>query len=97
MIDMLACTDGRGIKIDNQYVNAADEAKVTLIVKNTTFKTEEKAAIIVKSIKGADITLDNIDITGVKADKENAVWVDENAKDYYDLVTVKGGTKAQEK
>lgn len=97
MIDMLACTDGRGIKIDNQYVNAADEAKVTLIVKNTTFKTEEKAAIIVNSIKGADITLDNIDITGVKADKENAVWVDENAKDYYDLVTVKGGTKAQEK
>ena len=97
MIDMLGCTDGRGIKIDNQYVDPENEAKVTLSVKNTTFKTEEKAAILVKSTKGAAITLENIDITAVAADNGNAVWVDENAKAYYDLVTVKGGTKAQEK
>lgn len=92
-IDMIDCTDGRGIKIDDQYVTPA---KVTLNVSNTTFKTDKKAAIIVKSAAGADITLSNIDITGVDADKVNAVWVDEEAPATYDLVTVTGGTKILE-
>ena len=91
-IDMLACTDGRGIKIDNQYVSAADEAKVTLNVSNTVFKTEEKSAILVKSTKGADITLSNIDITEVAADSTNPVWVDDAAAAYADKVNVTGGT-----
>ena len=91
-IDMLACTDGRGIKIDNQYVSAADEAKVTLNVSNTVFKTEEKSAILVKSTKGADITLSNIDITEVAADSTNPVWVDNASAAYADKVNVTGGT-----
>lgn len=95
MIDMLGCTDGRGIIINNQYVELTD-AMVTLSVKNTTIKTDEKAAIMVKSTKGAAISLENIDITAVVADKENAVWVSSEFKEYYNLVTVKGGTKAQE-
>jgi hypothetical protein len=51
---------------------------------------------MVKYAVGADITLSNVDINNVAADKVNEVWVDADAKDYYDLVTVKGGTKAQE-
>lgn len=93
-IDMLECTDGRGIKIDEQYVDAAQ--KVTLVVKNTTFKTEEKSAILVKSVAGADITLENVDISGVAADSTNAVWVDEASAAYADLVTVNGGNKIVE-
>lgn len=85
-------TDGndRGIKIDEEYI--ASPEKVTLIVKNTTFKTEKKAAILVKSAAGADITLENIDISGVAADTTNAVWVDSDAAQYADLVTVTGGS-----
>jgi hypothetical protein len=93
-IDMLDCSDGRGIKIDEQYVSAPE--KVTLNVSNTVFKTEEKAAIIVKSAAGADITLDNVDISEVAADSTNAVWVDEASAEYADLVTVAGGSKIVE-
>lgn len=88
-------TSGRGIKIDEEYVNTT-KAKVTLKVSNANFTTAKKAAIMVKSAEGADITLSNVDINNVAADKVNEVWVDADAKDYYDLVTVKGGTKAQE-
>lgn len=92
-IDMLDCSDGRGIKIDEQYVTAS---KVTLKVSDTTFKTEEKSAILVKSVAGADITLSNVDISGVVADSTNPVWVDEASAAYADLVTVTGGTKIVE-
>lgn len=92
-IDMLVCTDGRGIKIDQQYLGADDIKKVTLNVSNTTFKTEEKGAIIVKSAAGADIVLNSVNIESVAADQVNAVWVDEDAAEYYDLVTVTGGYK----
>lgn len=88
----------RGIKIDDQYIeqNGGTVTKTTLNVSNTSFKTAKKAAILVKSSAGADITLENIDITEVAADPINAVWVDEDAKQYADLVTVKGGTKVIE-
>ena len=93
-IDMLDCTDGRGIKIDEQYVDAPE--KVTLNVSNTTFKTEEKAAILVKSVAGADIKVENIDISGVAADSTNAVWVDEASAAYADKVVVNGANKIVE-
>ena len=93
-IDMIDCTDGRGIKIDEQYVDAP--ALVTLNVSNTTFKTEEKSAILVKSAAGAKITLNNIDITDVQADNVCAVWVDSDAAASFDLVNVTGGKKALE-
>lgn len=97
-IDMLACTDGRGIKIDNQYVDGEEkgEAKVTLDVSNTTFKTEEKAAILVKTTVGADITLSNVNIDEVVADNHTAVWVDADAAASFGLVNVTGGYKALE-
>ena len=91
VIDMTPASDGRGIKIDNQYV--ADQRKVTLNVKNVTFKTEEKSAILVKSVAGAEINASNLDITAVTADTECAVWVDEDAKAYADKVVVSGALK----
>ena len=88
-IDGLTVNSGRGIKIDEQYVDAP--AKVTLKVSNANFTTADKAAIMVKSAAGADITLNNVDITAVAADTENAVWCDEDAAAYSNLITVTGG------
>ena len=94
-IDGLTVTSaGRGIKIDNQYVDQA--AKVTLSVSNATFTTAKKAAIMVKNPTGADITVSNVDISNVAADTVNVVWNDEDNVAYYSLVNVTGGTKAQE-
>ena len=81
-------SDGRGIKIDEQYVGAP--AKVTLTVKNSKFTTANKAAILVKSAAGAEINVENLDITGVAADNQFAVWVDEDAAAYADKVVVNG-------
>ena len=81
-------SDGRAIKIDEQYVN--EPAKVVLNVSNATFKSNKKAAIVVKSVAGAEINVDNLDITAVAADTEFAVWVDENSRAYADLVVVTG-------
>ena len=87
-------SDGRGIKIDEEYVDTPE--KVTLNVLNASFRTNKKAAIMVKSAAGADIILSNINISGVQADKVNAVWVDEDSANYSDLVSVNGGTKINE-
>ncbi|MBE6202411.1 MAG: hypothetical protein E7135_01980 [Rikenellaceae bacterium] len=88
-------TTDRGIKIDNQYVNE-DEAKVTLNIDGLKVKSQKKAAIVVKSTKGADINIKNIDITEVAADNANAVWVDESTKQYAGLVTVAGASMVVE-
>ncbi len=85
---------GRGIKIDEQYVDAP--AKVSMKVDNATFKTAKKAAILVKSVAGADITLGTVNIAEVAADSTNPVWVDADSAAYFDLVTVNGGSKYQE-
>ena len=85
---------GRGIKIDEQYVDAP--SMVTLDVKNATFTTAKKAAIVVKSAAGAEIGLNNINLEKVAADQVNAVWVDEDAAEHADKVIVKGGTKVVE-
>ena len=79
---------GRGIKIDEQYVDAP--AKVTLNIANATFKTANKAAILVKSVAGAEINVENINIANVAMDSEFAVWVDEDAAAYADKVVVNG-------
>ena len=82
-------TEGRGIKIDEQYVDAE---KVALAVSNSTFKTAKKAAIVVKSVAGADIKVDNVDISGVAADRNNLVWIDEDCIASYDTVDLTGGS-----
>ena len=55
-------------------------------------KSQKKAAIVVKSTKGADITLKNVDLSEVAADTENAVWVDSSTKQYAGLVSVTGAS-----
>ena len=79
---------GRGIKIDEEYVN--NPAKVTLNISNSKFTTVSKAAIMVDSKEGAEINVTNVDIANVAADPVFTVWVDEDAKDYADKVTVNG-------
>jgi len=90
----------RGIKIADEYIkDPADRKLVTLNVSNAKFVTEKKAAIVVSSTAGANITLDNVDISKT-VDTTNPVWIDngnqpdtkEPYKDYAGLVTVTGGS-----
>ncbi|MBO5889859.1 MAG: hypothetical protein J6Q28_00325, partial [Alistipes sp.] len=74
--NLVVNSEGRGIKIDEEYLDASEVAKVTLNINGADFNTKKKAAIMVKSVAGADITLSNVDIAGVAADSSNEVWVD---------------------
>ena len=87
-------SDGRGIKIDEQYVD--EPAATTLKVTGVDFNTKKKGAIMVKSSAPVSIEVSDIDIEDVAADPINAVWVDEDAEEHFDLVTVKGAIKVQE-
>ena len=82
---------GRGIKVVTE--DASDKTADTYLkVSGTKFTTAEKAAILAVSNGGTvDIELNNIDIAGVAADTEYAVWVDEDAAAYADKVRVVGG------
>lgn len=97
VIDMIDCTDGRGIKIDQQYMAENEVKAPTLNVSRTKFFTEEKAAVLVKSEDGAVINWgEGNNISGVKADSTFAVWVDEASADYADKVIVNGTNKTVE-
>ena len=87
-------SDGCGIKIDEQYVD--EPAATTLKVTGVDFNTKKKGAIMVKSSAPVSIEVSDIDIEDVAADPINAVWVDEDAEEHYDLVTVKGAIKILE-
>lgn len=89
--DVTINSEGRGIKIDDQYVNENTKL-VTLNVDGLKVKSNNKAAIMVKTPKGAHITLKDVDITEVKADTSNEVWIDEDASSYINMVTVTGGS-----
>ena len=94
-VDGLEINSERGIKIADEYVDTPE--LVTLKVDNAKFATQKKAAVLVTSTAGAKITWDEgNDISNVEADKVNAVWVDEDRADAYDLVTVIGCTKLLE-
>ena len=86
-INGLEVSAGRGIKVDEQYVDAQ---KVTLGIANATFDTEKKSAILIKSEEGATVHAQNVDITNVKADNENLVWVDSDSASHYGEVQVSG-------
>ncbi len=82
-------TTDRAIKIADEYTDAP--AKVTLNVENSTFVSQKKAAVLVTSTAGATINWGaGNNITGVVADPINAVWVDEDRAQYFDLVEVTG-------
>lgn len=89
-IDHAEGVAGRGIKIVDEDVK--NPTLTTLTISNSTFKTAAKAAILVGSSAGADITVSNLNITEVAEDSSNEVWVDEDYAEYVNKVNVVGGS-----
>ena len=87
---MTATNGGRGIKIADEYIN--DAKKVVLNVDGTVFNTAKKAAVLVSSKAGADITAANFNIENVAEDNVNFVWVDDDWATYFGNVTVNGAS-----
>ncbi len=88
-------SQGRGIKISDQYVNGPGLTE--LDISDSEFTTSKKSAVIVGSAGGADIDWkDGNDISKVSADTKNAVWVDIDYVAYAGKVTVEGCTKVIE-
>ena len=86
----------QAIKIADQYMT--DPQLTNLNVSGVTFKSDKKAAVLVTSTAGADIIWgEGNDISNVAADQTNAVWNDADRTAAYDLVTVTGCTKYQER
>ena len=89
-----ATNGGRGIKIADQYIDAP--ASVTLKVDGTVFNTAKKAAVLVSSVAGAEITATNVNIENVAEDDDNFAWVDEDWAADFGKVTVNGAPATQE-
>jgi len=90
----------RAIAIKDQYVTDPGMTKLTINGTNT-ISSDKKAAVLVTSKGGATINVTGtVDITGVKADTANLVWID-NASGYgeaiRDKVTVTGASCIVEK
>lgn len=58
--------DGRAIKISDQYVAEADRKAVVLEINGGKFVANSKPAIYVGNTAGANVTVKNLDITGIK-------------------------------
>ena len=76
-------TAGRGIKVSDAFlnrVNASPAESTSLSIDGATFTTKNaKAAVLVGAGTPIAITATGtIDISGVPADRENLVWVDED-------------------
>ena len=71
--------DTRGIAIKDEYLGDEEISLVTLSISNTKIftKNTEKPAILVTSMKGADITIRNLDTTGVASGEDNVVALDD--------------------
>lgn len=98
-LNVTATNGGRGIKVDDQYVNNPEI--VTLNIANSTFNTAKKAAVLLKSAGGAQINdLGGNNIENVVADSNNFVWIDEedNPDNYtkYNLTSSNGATMVLE-
>lgn len=87
-------SESRAIAIKDE--NIEDAKKVTLNLSDAIITSSKKAAILVSSTAGANITLTNVDISGVAVDNTNGVWVDEDYSQYNDKVSVTGGNKIVE-
>ena len=85
----------RAIKIADEYISPPTLTKLS--VSGTKFISQKKAAVLVTSTAGANIVWGvGNDISGVDADKVNAVWNDSARTAAWDYVTVTGCTKHQE-
>ena len=81
-------TTDRGFKIADED---SAKAKTVLKVTGTKFNNTKKAAILVTTAYGAEITLDNLDITNCN-DSTNAVWIDSARAGNQSTIVVKGGS-----
>ena len=91
--DYVDGVNARAIKIFDENVGG-ELLPANLAVNNTTFKAYKKAAVLVSSKGGANITWGaGNDISAVLEDSVNAVWVDEDYAQAYSLTTVTGCTK----
>lgn len=82
------------IVVDGLVVNASKGRAIKVDDQYVT--APKKVNLTVKNAGGAHITLENLDISNVKADSVNEVWVDNNAPLTLDLVVVVGGNKILE-
>ena len=89
----------RAIAIKDQYV--ANAGMTTLTINGGKISSDKKAAVIVSTLGGANITVTGtVDITGVAKDQTNLVWKDsgsnpDNGIAYstaYDKITVRGAS-----
>lgn len=93
-IDRLTVNGERGIKISDE--DAAKE-KVILNIKNSSFTTSKKAAVLVATKYGAEIhDLGGNDLSKVAADSQNLVWIDEAYSGTINEIEVFGATKVLE-
>ena len=85
----------RAIKIADEYITNPQLTKLN--VSGTTIISQKKAAVLVTSTAGANITWgEGNNIDRVSADSTNAVWNDSDRTSAWDLVTVTGCKKLQE-
>ena len=89
----------RAIAIKDEYV--ANAGMTTLTINGGKISSDKKAAVIVSTLGGANITVTGtVDITGVAKDQTNLVWKDsgsnpDNGIAYstaYDKITVRGAS-----
>ncbi len=86
------CSDagGRAICIKDEYISEGERVAVELSIKDSKLISSKKAGILVTNTAGATIIAENVDITEVKADSTNLVWIDEKRPN--SVVTVTGAT-----
>ncbi len=80
----------RAIKISTQY-SPVEGFDTKLTIKNAKITSQKKAAIAMDFDDTTTINLENVDISGVVDDKQNAVW----ASAGFTKVTVNGGKAVQ--
>lgn len=77
-----AGNSNRAIKIDSQYDDEDTDRSTVLTLKNVRFESDKKSAVMVKN-PGSTTTVNvdgTIDISGVKADSKNLVWIQRYSK-----------------
>ena len=88
-LDGCTISGNRAVKVADQYV--ANPAATILNCNNCKFTSSKKAAVYSSTKGGGEFTFTGTnDITGVKADTENHVWIDPDYESTKDKITVVG-------
>ena len=98
ILDNCKITGNSAVMVSDEYVEGP--TAVTLKCNNCKFTSNQRAAIYIDNEAGGTFTFTgNNDITGVKADTENHVWIDskkyETAKDKIKVVGAKYVVKSE--